>query len=109
MPSKIQHPNSYGTAKRLRQNFESVPDAILIFPNTIVMTTVVCEDCGARFALVHRPAFQDGGLAKRQAVWLKDQFVWDHIQENKHSGSIRLPGSHELKAVGEGKGSWARW
>jgi len=61
------------------------------------MMTVVCDECGARFAVAHRPAFQDPGLAERQAAWLKDQFVWDHIQENKHSRSIPLPGSHEMK------------
>lgn len=60
------------------------------------MTTVVCDECGERFALAHRLAFEDAGMAERQAVWLKDKFVWDHIQEQKHSGSIRLPGEHEM-------------
>lgn len=90
-----QQPTSYGTAgtaKRLRGHVESVP-------KSVVMTTVVCDDCGARYAVAHRPASRDASLAERQAVWLKDRFVWDHIQESKHSGSILLPGSHEMKAV----------
>ena len=82
---------SYGTARRLRRNAVGVPDCT-------VLTTVVCDDCGERFALVYRTAFEDVGMAERQAVWLKDKFVWDHIQEQKHSGSIRLPGEHEMKA-----------
>ena len=89
-------PPSYGTAKRLRHKVESVPDAILIAPNTIVMTTVLCDECGARFAVLHRPDSKDSCLAEKQAVWLKDRFVWDHIQETKHSGSICLPGSHQM-------------
>ena len=83
-------PISHGTARRLRRNAESVP-------NNIVMTTVVCDECGERFAVVHRPAFQDASVAERQATWLKDRFVWDHIQEQKHSWSIPLPGGHEMK------------
>ena len=83
-------PTSYGMAKRLRRSGESTP-------NTVVMATVVCEQCGAQFAITHRPAFQDASLAQRQVFWLKDRFVWDHIQENKHSGSTPLPGLPEVK------------
>jgi len=92
MLSGGNQPISNGTARRLRRNGESAS-------HDIVMTTVVCEECGERFALAHRPAFQDAGMAERQAVWLKDTFVWDHIQEQKHSGSIRLPGWSEMKAA----------
>jgi len=59
----------------------------------VVMTIVVCEKCGTQFAISHRTAFQDAKLASRQAIWLEDQFVWDHIQESKHHGSINLPGT----------------
>lgn len=92
-----EQPNSYGTAKRMRHSVASAPDVVGIVPNTIVMTTVVCEQCGERFALAHRPAFQDAGLAARQAAWLRDRFVWDHIQEKRHSGSIALPAGSEIK------------
>jgi hypothetical protein len=74
----------------MRQNKESRPD-------TVVMKTVVCEQCGERFAIGHHPTCQDPDLAVRQAVWLADQFVWDHIQEAKHHNSIRLPGTDEMK------------
>jgi hypothetical protein len=92
-------PTSYGTAKRLRQKITSVPDGVTIVPNNVVMMIVACDECGARFAILHRAPWQDSTLAEAQAVWLKDQFVWDHIQENKHSGSIRLPSSREMKPV----------
>ena len=81
---------SSGTARRLRRNLESAPD-------TVQMATVVCDQCGARFAIAHRSAAQDQSLADRQAIWLADRFVWDHIQENNHQSSIQLPGSHEMK------------
>jgi hypothetical protein len=86
----------YGTARRVRLGNTSVPDTVMFVSDTVVMTTVICDECGHSFAVVHRPAFQDAGLAEQQAIWLKDQFVWDHIQEKKHAGRIRLPGSHEM-------------
>ena len=85
-----EQPRSNGIAKRLRKNKESAP-------GTIVMKTVVCPQCGEQFAIGHKLALQDESLAARQATWLADQFVWDHIQENKHQGSIRLPGLDEMK------------
>jgi hypothetical protein len=91
--------NLNGTAKRLRRDVESVPPGISIAPNSVVMITVGCDECGARFALAHHPAFQDIRLSEKQAIWLKQQFVWDHIQEKKHAGSIRLPGVLEIKPV----------
>ena len=81
---------SSGTAKRLRRNPENAP-------GTVQMATVVCDQCGARFAIAHRLASMDQALADRQAIWLADKFVWDHIQENNHQSSIQLPGSHEMK------------
>lgn len=76
---------AHGTARRVRPKAESRTDMV-------VMAIVVCENCGAQFAISHRTAFQDANLASRQAVWLEDRFVWDHIQESKHHGSIDLPG-----------------
>jgi len=35
--------------------------------------------------------FEDVALAKKQAAWVTDQLVWDHIQERKHHGTIALP------------------
>jgi hypothetical protein len=51
---------------------------------------VACSQCGQRFA-IHHDGVRDAQLAERQVAWLKDQLVWDHIQERKHHGSIELP------------------
>lgn len=61
------------------------------------MNVVACSHCGERFEISHKANFQDPKLAERQAAWLQDQFVWDHIQETKHRGSIALPASDEMK------------
>ena len=87
-------PRSHGMAKRLRHKSETLD-------KLVVMSIIVCDQCGARFAIGHRPAFQDASLAERQAAWLVDQFVWDHIQENKHPGSKTLPGPDDLKPASE--------
>lgn len=76
--------NQYGCAKRLRHNDEVAPDMI-------TMAVVVCDQCGARFGIGHRVDACDANLATRQLAWLRDQFVWDHIRETKHHGSIALP------------------
>jgi hypothetical protein len=76
------------TAKRVRHSTEQKLDVVL-------MMIVTCVDCGNQFAIGHPPEIQDAELARRQANWLKDQFVWDHIQEQKHRASIRLPASNE--------------
>jgi hypothetical protein len=78
-------------AKRLRHTVESAPS------RNVVMQIVECFQCGQRFAINHSPISQDAQLAEKQATWLKDRFVWDHIQENKHSGSITLPAVAEIK------------
>jgi len=75
---------SGGTARRMRPG-------LAISPAFTVMTEVVCGECGVRFHITHRAPANDGALAARQAVWLADKFVWDHIQENKHRASIELP------------------
>lgn len=63
----------------------------------VVMNVVACNNCGERFEISHKAASQDPQLADRQAAWLQDQFVWDHIQENRHRGLINLPESDEMK------------
>jgi len=42
-------------------------------------------------ATKHDPALQNADLARKQASWVTDQLVWDHIQERKHHGTIELP------------------
>ena len=89
-PAKqLRNPN--GIAKRLRGHLRNVPTGTSIAPNSVVMLTVSCDECGAQFALLHPLAAQDFGLAEKQAVWLKEHFVWEHLQENKHAGSVCLP------------------
>ncbi len=80
---------TFGTAKRMGKKTGSAS-------NTIVMRIVDCEDCSAQFAITHDMSVRDAGLADRQAVWLSDQLVWDHIQEHKHHGSIPLPACDEM-------------
>lgn len=80
------------TAKRVRQSSANAPA-----PRTLVMKLVMCGQCGERFAIGHDPACPDPALAERQALWLEEHFVWDHIQENKHGRSIALPAWDELK------------
>jgi hypothetical protein len=53
--------------------------------------TVTCEQCGQQFGIAHDPAPEALAVATRQAKWLADRFVWDHIQETRHKGSIPLP------------------
>ena len=71
-----------GTAKRLRKFAQAASDGD--------METVVCGECGERFA-IHNDGVHDVQLAEKQVAWLQDQFVWDHIQERKHHGSVELP------------------
>jgi len=82
------------TAKRLRQT--SAPSADAPPLKTQVIKVVVCEQCGDKFAISHDLTTVNPELAERQATWLADQFVWDHIQENKHRSSITLPAQDEL-------------
>jgi transcription elongation factor Elf1 len=76
--------NPKGVARRLRHLAEHPSTAIL-------METVVCSKCGQRFAIRHDQGCQDIELAKKQAAWVTDQLVWDHIQERKHHATIELP------------------
>ena len=78
---------SNGVARRLR--------GLAKFPSTAtLMETVVCSKCGQRFAICHAPGFEDVELAKKQAAWVTDQLVWDHIQDRKHHGTTELPRLH---------------
>ncbi len=72
------------TARRVRKS-------MAVSPSWTVVATVVCDQCGAQFQITHRMPLNDEELARRQATWLVDKFVWDHIQENKHRSSIDLP------------------
>jgi hypothetical protein len=80
-----------GVAKRLRQTGAGASSS-----RSQVMQIVACSQCGLRFAITHESAAADPELAERQAMWLQDQFVWDHIQESKHRSSIALPAAEEL-------------
>ncbi len=64
---------------------------MVALPQFAVVKTVTCDQCGERFQITHPTASQDEQLAERQAAWLADRFVWDHIQETKHRASIDLP------------------
>jgi len=72
------------TARRLRNSAEAGP-------TTAPMETVVCGKCGQRFAIRNDSSVSAPGLAEKQAAWVQDQLVWDHIQERKHHGSMDLP------------------
>jgi transcription elongation factor Elf1 len=67
-----------GTARRLRK------------VATEDTGTVVCGQCGQRFAIEHE-GVRDAQLAEKQVAWLQDQLVWDHIQERKHHANFELP------------------
>jgi hypothetical protein len=85
-------PRSYGLAKRLRFDVECVPQSILIGQHGVAVMTASCDQCAARFAIVHPVGEQNPGLAQKQAAWLRERFTWDHIQQRKHAGSVPLPG-----------------
>jgi hypothetical protein len=71
-------------ARRLR----GVEEAI---SNSTPGETIVCGKCGQRFAIRNDMASQDAERAKKQASWVEEQLVWDHIQERKHHGTMELP------------------
>jgi len=71
-------------AKRLRKSAESG----LV---TNHGETVVCGKCGQRFAIPSDSSVPDTELIGKRIAWLKDQLVWDHIQERRHHGSMELP------------------
>jgi hypothetical protein len=71
-------------ARRVRGTAEAVSNA-----NS--MGTVVCSKCGQRFAIRYDGASLDVELARKQASFVAEQLVWDHIQERKHHGTIELP------------------
>lgn len=71
-------------ARRLRGTDETIL-------NATPLETVVCGKCGQRFAIRNDSASQDAERARKQASWVEEQLVWDHIQERKHHGTIELP------------------
>jgi hypothetical protein len=58
-----------------------------------VMEAVVCDKCGQRFAIYRDLGDQDPALIRKQITWVEERLVWDHIQERKHPGTIKLPKS----------------
>jgi hypothetical protein len=88
----VTSPRDKGIARRIRRRSENTPPRL-----DIVMNQVACDSCGERFEISHQAASQDPALAERQVAWLQEQFVWDHIQENRHRASINLPGPDEMK------------
>jgi len=82
-----------GSAKRMRNTAESS------LTSATFIETVVCGNCGQRFSIQSDQGLQDAGLAGRQAAWVADQLVWDHIQERKHHGTIDLPDLSETCAI----------
>jgi transcription elongation factor Elf1 len=58
---------------------------------TTSMETVVCSNCGQRYAIRNDVASLDVDLARKQISFVSEQLVWDHIQERKHHGTIELP------------------
>lgn len=87
----VHTPASSGVAKRQRKHAKPAAG------NKIVMQFLVCEQCGERFAIEHLEHMQDVDLAQRQATWLAERFVWDHIQENHHAHTVELPSAAGLK------------
>ena len=75
------------TAKRLRKHDGAAMVSELV---------VVCLECGERFSIAKEVPCVDQPRVTRLTHWLLDKLVWDHIQENKHPGSILLPESEEL-------------
>jgi hypothetical protein len=65
------------------------------------MTTVACLQCGAQFAIAHRSSCPDQALAARQAIWLADRFVWDHIQGKQPQKLDPVAGIKQNEAIGE--------
>lgn len=75
--------NLNGIVTRIRSGAER--------PDDVLMETVVCSKCGQQFAIHHDPTRQNVHVARKQASWLEDKLVWDHIQERKHHSTIHLP------------------
>lgn len=76
--------NPHGVAVRLKK-LPKEPST------TVTMETVICGKCGQQFAIRHDPALREVDAARKQALWVTDELVWDHIQERKHRGTIGLP------------------
>jgi len=70
-------------ARRLRGTAGSISNG--------TSATVVCGNCGQRFAIRNDHASLNAELAKKQLSFVAERLVWDHIQERKHHGTIELP------------------
>jgi len=77
-----------GTARRLRGVADSSLDSSSEF---VPSGTVVCAKCGQRFAIRSDRPLPSAELAEKQAAWVADQLLWDHIQERKHHGTMQIP------------------
>jgi transcription elongation factor Elf1 len=62
-----------------------------VLSNEASTETVVCGKCGQRYAIRIEAPLQDAELSRKQASFVADKLVWDHIQERKHQGTIELP------------------
>lgn len=71
-------------ARRLRGTTEAVP-------SPLPAETIICPKCGQRFVIRNEQEAQGPELARKQATWVAEQLVWDHIQERKHQGTMELP------------------
>jgi len=71
-------------ARRLRESGDPVPSAN-------PMETVVCGNCGQRFAIHNDASVPSADLTEKQVAWVQDHLVWDHIQERRHHRTIELP------------------
>jgi hypothetical protein len=71
-------------ARRLRGTTEALS-------SPLSAETIICPKCGQRFAIRNDQESQDSERAKKQATWVAEKLVWDHIQERKHQGTMELP------------------
>jgi hypothetical protein len=62
------------------------------------METIVCGKCGQRYSIIESPS-QDAELSRKQASFVADKLVWDHIQERKHQATIELPSSLSCQSI----------
>lgn len=59
---------------------------------SVEMGTVICDSCGARFAITQDSQHQDVNAAERQAGWLEKRLAHDHANGFEHEDAIDLPG-----------------
>jgi hypothetical protein len=59
---------------------------------SVELGTVICDACGARFAITQDAQHQDLNAAERQAAWLEKHLAHDHANGFEHDDAIDLPG-----------------